>query len=803
MNIYSLQNRFLLEIDAVTYEIREPVGWDQVRVEMSRDFKKYRYGFTDLLIEDDIQVEFSEDPSNAGNRSYDLLRDKFNTDGTDSVAVFFLETELDPINNPGVFTTTYTANVDFDPGNFEIVDRRVKATLKTISFEDKFNSRLETLVDINSNIDLDGNAGTIYSPQNIKLHSKAIRQATQGIIQSGMVVNTLNFEEDLNEIEYEDGSRAFAQSANFSNDNPAGGGTTTIGLGGQLFASTESRSYEYTISINAAIFIRDDSPVIPSNQTATLYLVDTINGVQTRTLVSTSPQFQPVGQTWFVNQSYELVKSNNDDDATSYTIEIDITPINGAGPFFIRNTLIEFSITIDTLRPETTADLWTLDQVGSRIVEATTGQDVYQSDILTSGCAQNIGFTNGRFIKNQNQTEFNPKTSMEAFINTMGGMFNIGYGFEGTTVRHEPIEHYFQDVEVLQITNADLKNYSESAFSELFYNKVKIGYNEGFDQELFYNDDPHGDHEYLLPLVSPKNTQDYRVNYIASMYAIEQKRREQFLRENNSNKFDDDIFIIKLHDIDEYDSENYSYSSGDNEFVFNGEYYDIDAGDDITITAGPPAGTYTVGEVNKEENKTFVRGLSPPLGISGNFVGPFTIELNTTKTVPWRDETYASVSNLIAPETAYNLMLTPKALLFNQSLTVNSILSFKPGTDIIRNQFVKNNGNLTLDPTNSTEMCNHPTRDAYQENADIAIEDLNLGNKLFTGRVMNVRAEIGFDNINLLMDANRNQLTGPQAPLNRGFVTVTTPDAIRSGWIYDMKFQLNMEVVEMRVLEKA
>ena len=125
---------------------------------------------------------------------------------------------------------------------------------------------------------------------------------------------------------------------------------------------------------------------------------------------------------------------------------------------------------------------------------------------------------------------------------------------------------------------------------------------------------------------------------------------------------------------------------------------------------------------------------------------------------------------------------------------------------MIRNQFVKNNGLLTTDLNFVTEACNDPLRLTYQENADIPIEDLNDGAKLFTGRAMKVVAEVGFDNINLIMNANRNLLTGDQESLNRGFITVNTADdtiPFRSGWVYDLRFALNMEIVEMVLLEKA
>ena len=805
-NIYSFPNRFFLVIDSTSYQIREPVGWDGVKAEMARDFSKYRYGFTDLLITDDVQVEFSQDPSDQGNRSFELLRDKFNQDGTDSEAIFRFEANFAPPGGSVTWTVVYTANVDFDPDKFEILDRSVKATLKTIQFEDKFNSRFETLVDIKSNVDLDGNNGTLYLPNTIKLHSKAIRKVSQGLIRENVSVNLRNFEEDLNEITYEDGSPGFIPSVSSVVNNPAGVGTDTITLGGQLFANTESRGYQYTISIDSEITTEDTSPVIPGNQVATMYLVDEINAVVTRTLVATSLVFPNFPQSWFVTQSFNFIKPNNDVDTTSYRIEIDVTPTNPTGPnirtYLLRVVDFEFSITIDTLKPESNVSTWTLQQAGRRLIEATTGDDVYRSDITDSGCARNIGLTNGRFIKAQTDAEFNPKTSCKDFINSLGGMFNMGYGFEGTTIRHEPMEHYFQDVEVLQISNADLEEYSETAFSELFFNEVKTGYKNGFDQELFFVDDPQGDHEYLLPLISPKGSRDFRSDYIGSMYAIENKRREQFLRESSSNKFDDDIYLIKQNNIDEYESNNYTYSP--NEIVLEGEYYDVDPGDNITIVGGPAANAYVVGDVTKEENRTFLENLNPATPGTGSFVGPYTLQLPTTRIVPERDENFTAVSNMISSETSYNLLLTPKRLLLNLSLWINSILNFKPGTDLIRNTFVKNNGNLITDADNNAVTCNDPDRLSYQEDADIAIEDLNQGNKLFTGRATRIRAIVDYDTIQLIMDANRNQLTGGDAPKNRGYLTVVTADgSTRSGWVYDMGFALNMEILEATLLEKA
>ncbi len=804
MNIYSVPNRFILTIDSIDYEIREPVGWDSVKAEMSRDFQKYRFGFTDLLVEDDVKVQFTQDPTPNGIRSFDLLRDKFNQDGTDSQALFRLEADFSTPGNPTIWETIYTANIDFDPNKFEIFDREVSATLKTISFEDKFNSRFDTLIDIPGNQDLDGNSSTLYAPTNVKLHSKAIRKVSQGFILFGTSVNARNFEEDLNEIEYENGELGFQPSVNSVVNDPTPPGTDTITLGGNLIAATESRGYSFSITIDSEIFTQDTSAP-PVGQIANMYLVDEVNGVITRTLVGTSLAFPPFGQSWFVTQTLNLTKPINEIGNTTYRIEIDVSPTIGGATYLLRVDDFTFTMTQDTLRPESNVNVWTLNQVGRRIIEATTGQDVYQSDILNNGCASGIGLTNGRFIKAQTDAEFNPKTSAKDFINSMGGMFGMGYGFEGTTIRHEPIEHYFQDVEVFQISNTDLKQYSEVPFPDIFFNLCKIGYKEGFDEELFFRDDPQGDHEYLLPLISPKSDFDFRADYIGSMYAIEQKRREQFLREGATNKFDDEIYLIKLDEVTEYQSNDYQYRPNEIQLL-EGEFFDVDPGDNITISAGAIAGNYTVGTVTKQQGNTFLQDLTPPIVSNGGFSGPYTLSLNTTKTVPERDENFQSVTNLISPETAYNLKLTPKRLLLNQARWINSILNFKPGTDLIRNQFVKNNGLLTTDLNFVTEACNDPLRLTYQENADIPIEDLNDGAKLFTGRAMKVVAEVGFDNINLIMNANRNLLTGDQESLNRGFITVNTADdtiPFRSGWVYDLRFALNMEIVEMVLLEKA
>lgn len=815
-NVYSFNNRFRLTIDGLDYIIREPIGWGSVEAEMERDFIKSRFGFTDMLVTDDVQVSFSQDPSNEGNRSFDLLVDLFNQFGSDSQAFFFFETEFDIINNPGVWTVVYSANVDFSPDSFVIRDRIVEATLRTISFENKINSRLRTLIDIKSNIDLDGNIVTTFNPTNLKLHSKVIRLLARGVTNQGnlrvagaALVNSSNlqpFNEDLNEIEYEDGSRAFI------------GGVTTAGLGiipngwqvdvggnaGTMFLNIESLDYRYTVSFEGPVELQDFGAVAGTLEMRTI-LKETVGAtttdIFTETLSVTTPN---TSDSATISFSTNLLKSATDTETTSYRVVIEVD--ESSGNIGNLNAQADYNLTLtitrDTVNPESTVDVWTLDQVGSRLIEAATGQDAYQSDILSVGCASNIGLTNGRFIKAQTEEEFNPKTSLIDFIDSMK-FFNMGYGFEGDIFRHEPIEHFFADVETLVIPNVDLDNYNETLFNELYFNNIEIGYKTGFDSEQFFNDDPQGDHQYLLPINNPVEEFDFRSEYIASMYALENKRREQFLRQERSTKFDDDIFLIKTTEISEYDLNEYQYRPNEIQFT-EGEYLNIDDGENITVVGGPQAGNYTVGYVRKEGGSTFIVDLTPPIVGTGVFSGPVTVQLGSTKTVPERDENFSSVTNLISPETAYNLTLTPKSSLFNLSLWINSILNFKPGTGIIRNTFVKNNATLTLDPNNNTQVCNQPTRDPYTEGSDISINDLNQGIKLFTGRLCTVRAEIGYDNIVLLQNANKNQLTGPEEPLNRGYVTFETTNGFtRSGWVYRMAYNLNMSVVNLTILEKA
>lgn len=192
-NLYHYENKFELITDggATITEIREPVNWAGQDTVLTRDRKWHgvNFEFTDA----EIQLGFD---CAAGK---EVLDDLYNTDGNDATAFLRFSSKID-----GVFVSMPDFKIDF---NFYDRDGPVtNFTLKRTSFEDLFRTRFSIKHDITSDEDLDGNSITPLAPVDLEMHSKGLfLQTDREFSDSNPIVGTPPLKtSDLLELLFED-----------------------------------------------------------------------------------------------------------------------------------------------------------------------------------------------------------------------------------------------------------------------------------------------------------------------------------------------------------------------------------------------------------------------------------------------------------------------------------------------------------------------------------------------------------------------------------------------------------------------
>jgi hypothetical protein len=165
---------------------------------------------------------------------------------------------------------------------------------------------------------------------------------------------------------------------------------------------------------------------------------------------------------------------------------------------------------------------------------------------LSDGCGGINFITNGYRIRGIDRE---PVIVLRDFLNSLQAMFCCGWSLESIygsyVLRVEPFEYFYNDHEMFELSS--VVNYKETAFDDLLFNDIEIGYAKIADDEENANtlDDFNTITNYSTPLKKVKNKYSQISDIIASPYLIEITRRVQFDQGDDlSTRYDDDLFII-------------------------------------------------------------------------------------------------------------------------------------------------------------------------------------------------------------------------------------------------------------------
>ena len=166
-----------------------------------------------------------------------------------------------------------------------------------------------------------------------------------------------------------------------------------------------------------------------------------------------------------------------------------------------------------------------------------------------------------------------------------------------------------------------------------------------------------------------------------------------------------------------------------------------------------------------------------------------------------KDEAFTTVTGILSPETAYNLRHTVKRNTLNHAPWINSGLYYKSGGELIKNTFVKQNGELVTQ-LDTSDPC--PLGDVdyalLQEKADVYLTMFGDKQNIFIPEWVTCTTRLGMETIRDI----KNCMTGQDlSGRNYGYISFRNPsgDTVQ-GWLYDMKYSPVTEKVTFLFLKK-
>lgn len=732
---------------------------------------------------------------------YTFLSAIYDLRGTDAEVIF----EFDRFNTvTQLFEIQYSANIDFGPESYSRKSVMITVNARRITLGDLFRTRKETPVDFNATTSIDGSSITGLSPDSMFLHSKNLlytQKATSSPAESTVTTNNstgwiVQFD--------------FNQSSNFLQGDLSGFDNylnVSFGGGAQsfLFNSPEliiTPNYifkdvfgflEFDLTLNYNI-VWDNNVLMTGTHLGTFINIDGVetsidggSGVHGPQILLDINVFRVI-----TLQSFNIPK----DARVSIYDKWTFTGLNNfdwnLSPGAAVGSDDEIDSTFTAITENSFADVYnTFDSFNHILEVITNGTNLFVSDFW-SNIANEIYRTNGYKIRNFTDREL--KTSFKDSFNEWAQpCFGLGYAVfndSGTfKVLMERYSHFYQDVEIDYIEDIEDGSFELLPDKDVIFNELVIGY-EDFSKSTDENKGNNVDafntkHSLLTSIEKVKNKKTYISKTIADGFKINKSRMEQFdelPRETVSD--DDNIFVIKGTTSDTYtvftetspNVQSVIYFASENEISLNGTWFDIRVGDVIEIFAAPDA-NYTVNTITFEGRRMLlaVGSVTSSLSVFADRI----LTLPSARLRAERNEAFSTLNGVINPDTVYNVGLNPKYMLNNQSLIINSGLSKKAGTETIKVQDVKLNGEMECRFKAGQGGYNlDPGREVVKMNADVQLNDNNQNNKLWTGNLIKFVTKVDYSRFLGWKDKCLNQAVSE----NYGFLRVNIGGTDMAGW---------------------
>jgi hypothetical protein len=496
--------------------------------------------------------------------------------------------------------------------------------------------------------------------------------------------------------------------------------------------STLQCSYEFEIDIriDGALLMQTIDTVIDEN--AKILLLYGKPGEFATPITLQSGLTSPVNAAINVNYSGTITLTPGDRIYLVYAISgfRYLTGGGGGGPadpFDLTITINSASLSIKATQEceNTSARVYMVNETLSRMAEAYTNNCLkvksnyfgrvdslpYQS--ITDGCGALECLTSGLIIRSRELekvrigSEFirpSFQLSFKDAFESLKSIHNIGMGIEENTedggewIRVEPVSHFFNNS--VLITCTAINELKTAVDQEMIYSRTAIGYNKWSTEIAQGLNDIFTKREYRTSQKATNSLYQMLSNFIASDYAIE-VTRQQFGSNTKDWRYDNDTFIICLTKKILVMA-SFVVNGADDSIILQGNEWAslFEVGQSIEVTNSVSNnGTYTITSVTFTVSLTIIK-------VAETLVNESLIQVNieniTVPTLSVEQGNVTASGNIIYPETAYNLRISParNAMRHFKSL-VNCYRDYANGTLI----FTNGEGNYLADLELINDSC--------------------------------------------------------------------------------------------------
>ncbi len=247
-----------------------------------------------------------------------------------------------------------------------------------------------------------------------------------------------------------------------------------------------------------------------------------------------------------------------DDEIYIYTVANYVGGFLTAKSFSARQNYISIMVTgLDTAPATSCKGWWLYDAIDHGIKVITDNKSLLKSSFLSLKNAQqaidgegslNIT-TNGKQVRKFDVANAPLQTSVKDLLTSAKAIWCLGMGFEKSgafeCIRVERANYFYQNREILIIENC--WDYHIEASKDVLYNEFEFGYEKYQDSGYNTLDEFNTKNEGLTPIQTNKLKLVQKSKLIASGYALEDSRRQQFSTSStNSYQNDDAAFLIAM-----------------------------------------------------------------------------------------------------------------------------------------------------------------------------------------------------------------------------------------------------------------
>ena len=541
--------RYSLTYNSVTTTLadtEEPGGMQTFQSKFQRGFQGD--GQTEFLKTHGVFFEFSNGDVRLDfpGTGREILKNARDIDGLKAVVRLDIESRATEYD---AYVTEFSGNAIIE--NLEIDNLYASVDFEELSVLKNIKDRYDTKVDLTATEDLNGESisalatETITFPR-IDFVSRLINSGTLAVVDTGggVTFDNQTFNIQLNEVQYNETTGV--KEINFAE------GALDLFMGNRLLLSPMAAQYNNSISFDGnIIYLGFGGSPATTYATVVIKLEKIVNDAAAVTVDSQSETVTGTASTLVYSLTDTLI---NKDDTVEYYLDIEFT-VNTNPPADITLTMSSWIFKLQSAAGGEATQINAFnhaDAIDQNLKVINKDLNLV-SDFLQTDFSGLFEF-NGYGLRNINKANLN---SLRTRLESLNGMFNLGFNLEYdytvadyTNFRLEKAEYFYQNAEMLDLAQEyELDSYSEEFVSELMLNRVSIRYSKYADDEKRTSLESIKEYcsevEYSIKDYSISGTYDREIEVITSPILIADAKRQRYLaEENQSDKYDDDLFLL-------------------------------------------------------------------------------------------------------------------------------------------------------------------------------------------------------------------------------------------------------------------